>query len=334
MTSEVRLLLAPMEGVVDWVMRDTLSQIGGVDQFVTEFLRVTDKLHPEAVIYRNCPELKTQSRTRHGVPVFVQLQGGQAEPLAANAERAVKLGALGIDLNFGCPAKSVNRHDGGATLLKSSERLYSIVKTVRTAISPEIPVTAKIRLGFDDPGACIENAQAITEGGASCLTVHCRTKSDGYRPPAYWDWIPRIRESTAIPIVANGEIWNPSDFDRCREVSGCNKFMIGRGAMSNPYIFKQIREHINPGHSRLDLSNPPAQASPDCKLWQQTKTLLPGFFEASSLHINEYFAVSRTKQWLRALSLKNPEAKEIFDRLKILRKPLEFRSELETFCTN
>ncbi len=325
MSTDIRLFLAPMEGVVDWVMRDTLSQIGGVDQFVTEFLRVTDKLHPEAVIYRNCPELKTQSRTRHGVPVFVQLLGGQAEPLAANAARAVKLGALGIDLNFGCPAKTVNRHDGGASLLKSSDRLLSIVKTVRSAISPEIPVSAKIRLGFDNPSVCIENAQAIAEGGASWLTVHCRTKSDGYRPPAYWDWIPKIREATSIPLVANGEIWNPSDFDRCREVTYCDQFMIGRGAMSNPYIFKQIREHLNKDTSAI---------SPVFKPWQQTKSLLPGFFEASSLHINEYFAVSRTKQWLKALSLKNPEAKEVFDRVKILRKPLEFRSELETFCAN
>lgn len=317
--SDVRLLLAPMEGVVDWVMRDTLSQIGGIDQFVTEFLRVTDKLHPESVFYRNCPELKTGSRTRNGTPVFVQLLGGQAEPLAVNALRATKLGALGIDLNFGCPAKTVNRHDGGATLLKSCDRLYTIVKTVREAVPAEIPVTAKIRLGFEDRTACLENAKAIEEAGATWLTVHCRTKTDGYKPPAYWEWIPRMREVSKIHIIANGEIWNTQDFHRCREVTGCSDFMIGRGAMSNPYIFKQIRESL-------------AASEETTAHWQNTKNLLPGFFEASTFHINEYFAVSRTKQWLRALSLKSPEAKVVFDQVKVLRKPVEFRSQLENFC--
>jgi tRNA-dihydrouridine synthase C len=306
-----------MEGVVDWVMRDTLSQIGGIDQFVTEFLRVTDKLHPEAVIYRNCPELKTGSRTRQGTPVFVQLLGGQAEPLALNALRAVKLGALGIDLNFGCPAKTVNRHDGGASLLKSCDRLYTIVKTVRDAVPSAIPVTAKIRLGFEDPSVCMENARAIEEAGATWLTVHCRTKTDSYKPPAYWEWIPRIRETTKIPLIANGEIWNVSDFLRCREITGCNDFMIGRGALSNPYIFKQIRG------TNKSVTDP----------WPNTKHLLPGFFEASTFYINEYFAVSRTKQWLRALSLKNSEAKAIFDQLKVLKKPLDFRSQLEILCS-
>lgn len=320
MSSQVRLLLAPMEGVVDWVMRDTLSQIGGIDQFVTEFLRVTDKLHPESVFYRNCPELKTGSRTRNGTPVFVQLLGGQAEPLAVNALRAVKLGALGVDLNFGCPAKTVNRHDGGASLLKSCDRLYTIVKTVRDAVPAEVPVTAKIRLGFDDPSVCIENAKAIEAAGATWLTVHCRTKTDGYKPPAYWEWIPRLKEATKLHIIANGEIWNAQDFHRCREVTGCSDFMIGRGAMSNPYIFRQIRESLA------------AEAVTEAH-WQNTKNLLPGFFEASTFHINEYFAVSRTKQWLRALSLKSPEAKAAFDQLKVLRKPLEFRSQLESFCS-
>jgi tRNA-dihydrouridine synthase C len=314
-----------MEGVVDWVMRDTLSQIGGIDQFVTEFLRVTDKLHPEAVIYRNCPELKTGSRTRHGTPVFVQLLGGIAEPLAMNAVRAVKLGALGIDLNFGCPAKTVNRHDGGASLLKSCGRLHDIVKTVRAAVPAHIPVSAKIRLGFEDRGACVENAVAITEAGADWLTVHCRSKTDGYKPPAYWEWIPRIREATAIPIIANGEIWSPADLARCREVTGCDDFMIGRGAMSNPYIFRQIRQSLGQNEG---------MAPPSVTIeWQNTKGLLPGFFEASTAHINEYFAVSRTKQWLKALSLKSPEAKEVFDQIKVLRHPLEFRSRLEIFCS-
>ncbi|RYZ63783.1 MAG: tRNA-dihydrouridine synthase family protein, partial [Proteobacteria bacterium] len=202
----------------------------------------------------------------------------------------------------------------------SCDRIHTIVKTVRDAVPAGTPVTAKIRLGFEDRSACLDNAKAIEEAGATWLTVHCRSKTDGYKPPAYWDWIPRIREVSRIPIIANGDIWNVEDFLRCREVTGCDQFMIGRGAMSNPYLFRQIRQHESA--SEISLHD-----------WQNTKALLPGFFAASTAHINEHFAVSRTKQWLRALSLKSPEAKHVFDQIKILRKPIEFRSQLENHCS-
>lgn len=315
----MKLSLAPMEGVVDWVMRDTLTSLGGIDHCVTEFLRVTDKLYPDSVFYKNCPELKTGSRTRAGTPVFVQLLGGQAEPIAENAVRAVELGALGIDLNFGCPAKTVNRHDGGASILKSCDRVFTIVDTVRKAVPREVPVTAKIRLGFDDPTKCIEIAQAVEEAQANWLTVHCRTKTDGYKPPAYWEWIPKIKEKTKIPLVANGEIWNVHDFHRCVEVTGCDSYMIGRGVMSNPFIFKQIKQSL-------------LQKDVEAVTWATTKPLLPRFFEASTVFINDDFAVSRTKQWLKALSLKNDEAKLLFEKIKVLTNASDFRKNLEENC--
>lgn len=316
MQKNYKLFLAPMEGVVDWVMRDTLTQIGGVDQCVTEFLRVTKYLHPNSVFYKNCPELRMGSRTRSGIPVFVQLLGGEVEPLALNAKRAADLGALGVDLNFGCPAKTVNRHDGGATLLKFPHRIFNIVKAVRESVPRHVPVTVKIRLGFDDPNCCFENAKAAAEAGAEWLVVHCRTKTDGYKPPAYWEWIPRLQEQVKIPVVANGEIWNVEDFLRCEQMTGAKQFMIGRGAMSNPFLFKQIKsiEHTQ---------------SAD---WATMRKIIPGFFIASEDHINDHFAVGRTKQWLRALALKNAEIKPVFDEMKILKQPKEFREKLFQVC--
>lgn len=313
----MKLYLAPMEGVVDWVMRDTLTRLGGIDQCVTEFLRVTDRLHPDILFYKNCPELKTGSRTRWNTPVFVQLLGGHAEPLAQNAERAVQLGALGIDLNFGCPAKTVNRHDGGASLLKSCDRIFTIVDTVRKVIPRHIPVTAKIRLGFDEPTKCIDIAQAVQEANATWLTVHCRTKTDGYKPPAYWEWIPQIKEKTpGLKIIANGEIWNVTDFHRCTEVTQCVDYMIGRGVLSNPYLFKQIKQSLQ--------KEPLEEMS-----WEKIKVLIPQFFEASNIYVNQAFALSRTKQWLRALSLKNEEAQTIFDQLKVITDPAGFERQLQ-----
>lgn len=323
MSGPTKLFLAPMEGVADWVLRDLVTSIGGIDQCVTEFLRVTDKLHPYSVFLKNCPELKTGSRTRSGTPVFVQLLGGQAEPLALNAERAVQMGALGIDLNFGCPAKTVNRHDGGASLLKCPDRLFNIIRSVRTAVPVNTPVTAKIRLGFDDPTVCLENAVAAQEAGATWLTVHCRTKTNGYKPPAFWEWIPKIKDAAkTIPVVANGDIFSYDDLEKCRAVTGCDQFMIGRAILSDPFVFRKIKHSLNKAN---EISTP----SED---WKQTRLLLPQFFEASTLYINDNFATARTKQWLRGLSLKSQHAKTIFDEIKIIKKPHEFRARLEWHC--
>ncbi|MCB0363705.1 MAG: tRNA-dihydrouridine synthase, partial [Bdellovibrionales bacterium] len=120
------IALAPMEGVIDSVMRDLLTSIGGIDQCTTEFIRVTDRELPDHVFYRYCPELKSGGKTPGGIPVFLQLLGSRPEEMAINAQKAVALGAIGIDLNFGCPAKTVNRHDGGASLLKDPQRLFDV----------------------------------------------------------------------------------------------------------------------------------------------------------------------------------------------------------------
>lgn len=301
-----------MEGVADWAMRDLLSDLGGIDLCVTEFIRVTSNLHPFSVFHRFCPELKTNSKTKSGAPVMVQLLGGQPTALADNAARAAELGAYGIDLNFGCPAKTVNRHDGGASLLKASDRIFNIVSEVRKTVPASIPVSAKIRLGFDDPKACIENSIAIDQAGASWLTVHCRTKTDGYRPPAYWNWIPKIKEKVQLPVIANGEIWTPEDFMRCQQITNADAYMIGRGAIRNPFLFKKIKKQEAPKN-------------------KNTKQLVIPFYDASTSYLNEHFAVARTKGWLKQLGVAAPEIKEIFDEIKILKKPNEFRSKLEYY---
>lgn len=310
--SSPRLFLAPMEGVTDWAMRDLLTAVGGIDLCVTEFLRVTDHLHSDEIFYKNCPELLTGSRTRAGTPVFIQLLGGQIEPLVANALRARELGALGVDLNFGCPAKTVNRHDGGAALLRSTDRIYNIVKAVRDAVPRDTPVTAKIRLGFDNPEACLENAKAVEAAGADWLTVHCRTKTDGYKPPAYWEWIPKIRAVTSIRVVTNGEIWSVDDFSRCHDTALTEDYMIGRGALRDPFLFRKIKDALNRTKSTF----------------QEIKPLLPDFYAASATYRNPPFAVARTKGWLKQLSFTAPEFDALFEELKVITVPDQFRDRL------
>lgn len=310
------LYLAPMEGIIDWVLRDVLTSIGGIDRCVTEFIRVTDELVPNKVYYRFCPELKTGSRTRAGTPVFVQLLGGQPGPMAENAARACELGACGIDINFGCPAKLVNRHDGGASLLQFPERIFNILSAVRAAIPIEIPLTAKIRLGLDRPDMCIANAQAAHAAGVELLTVHCRTKTDMYRPPAFWEWIPKIKAKTSVRIVANGDIWSREDCLRCKEITGCDDFMAGRGALANPFLFRQIRGE--------NLSTD----------WAAIKKYLPVFFDASSIYRDEFFAQCRTKQWLEHISRRSSDAAQTFRELKTETTPTVFRQKLTALALN
>ncbi len=316
------LFLAPMEGMVDWVIRDLLTEIGGIDFCTTEFLRINDTLLPDKLFYRVMPELHTESKTRSGTPVFLQLLGGHPQPLAENALRAVQLGACGIDLNFGCPAKTVNRHDGGATLLKYPDRIFNIVQCLRKNLPAHIPLTVKIRLGFDDPKMCLANAQAAALGGASRLTVHCRTKLDLYKPPAYWDWIPKITELISIPVVANGEIWSLADLAECRQVSGTELLMIGRGALAHPTIFSDAKA----------LQDQAGFFDSQVPQWESRRKLLSRFFQASSDYRSPFYAQAKTKQWLVQLKRHHVEADEIFQRVKAETDPKVFESKIQAFC--
>ena len=192
-----RLMLAPMEGVVDHTMRELLTGLGGIDRCITEFVRVSERLLPPRVFRRYCPELAHGGRTASGVPVYLQLLGGQPGVVADNAARAAELGAPGIDLNFGCPAKTVNRSDGGSIILRQPERVHAITAEVRRAVPAHIPVTVKTRLGYEDPSLFIDIVRGIAAAGATELTVHARTKRHGYRPPAFWEEIARARELVA-----------------------------------------------------------------------------------------------------------------------------------------
>ncbi|MBN8445009.1 MAG: tRNA-dihydrouridine synthase [Gammaproteobacteria bacterium] len=298
----MRIVLAPMEGVVDHLMREMLTEIGGFDLCITEFVRVVDQLLPRRVFTRLCPELLQDGKTLAGTPVRVQLLGQEPEWLAENAARAVELGSPGIDLNFGCPAKTVNKSKGGAVLLRETEQLYRIVSAVRAAVPSQFPVTAKMRLGYDDTDLALDNARALAEAGASELTVHARTKADGYRPPAYWPWIAKIRQVVAINVVANGEIWQPEHAVLCREQSTSPDIMIGRGALAQPNLAMRIK------HGGAALP------------WPEVLALLMRYSEFEIAGDKGLYYSNRIKQWFSYLKLQYPEAEQLFAQLRLLRK--------------
>ncbi|HCL86315.1 MAG TPA: tRNA dihydrouridine(16) synthase DusC [Comamonadaceae bacterium] len=302
------LLLAPMEGLLDFVLRDVLTRVGGVDRCVCEFIRVTGMLLPDKVFYRFIPELRNGSRTLAGVPVRAQLLGSDPPSMADNAARLAELGAEGIDLNFGCPARTVNRHGGGAALLREPERIAAVVAAVRGAVPAHLPVSAKMRLGYDDPGSALECALAMQDGGACEVVVHARTKADGYRPPAYWERIAPLREALRVPVVANGEIWSVQDAQRCRELSGCDALMLGRGMVADPGLALAIRA-ADAGHDKGAGAEVP---------WPALVPQLARFWQLVCEDLDPPQRAGRLKQWLNLLRRRHPQAQAAFDQVRVM----------------
>ena len=300
------LLLAPMEGLLDFVLRDVLTRVGGVDRCVSEFIRVTGTLLPDKVFLRYIPELLNGGRTLAGVPVRAQLLGSDPVCMAENAACLAALGPEGIDLNFGCPAKVVNRHGGGAALLQEPERIATLVAAVRRAVPAHLPVSAKMRLGFHDASLALECAQAMQDGGACEIVVHARTKLDGYRPPAYWDQIPIIRAAVSVPVVANGEIWTVEDAQRCRAISGCDALMLGRGMVADPGLARALRA--------ADAGQPGS----DTVAWAELLPHLMDFWRLVCADLEPLQRAGRLKQWLNLMRRRFPEAERAYQQVRTM----------------
>ena len=295
-----------MEGLLDFVLRDILTRVGGVDRCVSEFIRVTGTLLPDKVFFRYLPELRNGGRTLAGTPVRAQLLGSDPASMADNAAVLAALGPEGIDLNFGCPARVVNRHGGGASLLREPERIAELVAAVRRAVPAAMPVSCKMRLGYDDTALSVACAQAMADAGACEIVVHARTKQDGYRPPAYWERIPVIRAAVRVPVVANGEIWTVEDALRCRAASGCEALMLGRGMVADPGLALALRSQ--------DAGHPDEQVLP----WPGLVPHLLEFWELVCAQLEPRQRAGRLKQWLNLLRRRYPEAQQAYDTVRVL----------------
>ncbi|MEE8729356.1 MAG: tRNA dihydrouridine(16) synthase DusC [Rahnella inusitata] len=297
----MRVLLAPMEGVLDPLVRELLTEVNDYDLCITEFVRVVDQLLPAKVFHRLCPELHHDSRTPSGTRVRVQLLGQYPEWLAENAARAVELGSYGVDLNCGCPSKMVNGSGGGATLLKDPELIYQGAKAMRAAVPAHLPVTVKVRLGWDSLDRSFEIADAVQQAGATELAVHGRTKEDGYKAERInWQAIGEIRQRLSIPVIANGEIWDYASAQACMQITGCDAVMLGRGALNIPNL------------SRMVKYNAPRMP------WPEVMTLLQKYTRLEKQGDTGLYHVARIKQWLGYLRKEYAEATELFTEVRVL----------------
>ena len=303
----MRIILAPMEGLVDAPIRETLTKVGGIDRCVTEFIRVTHGMLPPRIFYKYAPELYNRSLTQVGTPVAVQLLGSDPEQMGRHGLKAAELGATQVDINFGCPAKTVNKHKGGCVLMREPELMHEIAAAVRKAVPVGIPVTAKMRLGYDDRSMGVACAQALEAAGAEEIVIHARSKVDGYKPPAYWEEIAKAREAVKAKVIANGEIWTVADYWRCREVSGCEDVMIGRGLIARPDLARKIKASQQ-GVEVADMTWPEAVA-----LVREYAEVLQGWLE-------DKYVTGRIKQWMNFLRQGFPEAEAIWQDARKIRE--------------
>ena len=229
------LVLSPMAGVTDISFRRLLKARGGIGLTVSEFISVEG-------LTRNNPKSKRQMRFYENErPFAVQIFGGQPERMRMAAELAEEVGADILDVNCGCPAPKVVKHGGGSGLLKDHPRLETILSEIKKAIT--IPMTVKIRAGYYDHAInAVETAKLAADCGAEHIALHGRTKEQGYRGLANWDLVKQIKEVVSVPVSGSGDVNTIEQaFDRFRE-TGCDGVLIGRGAMANPWIFRQIED--------------------------------------------------------------------------------------------
>lgn len=297
-----------MQGVLDPLMRQLLTEINDYDLCISEFVRVVDQTLPARAFYRLSPELQHGGKTPSGTPVRVQLLGQHPEWLGENAQIAIELGSQGIDLNCGCPSKTVNNSNGGASLLKQPELIYQATKALRQAVPYPHIVSVKVRLGWASTNFAFDIADAVQQGGANEITIHGRTKADGYRADRInWEKINEIRQNLSIPVIANGEIWDFSSAQQCLQTTGCQDVMIGRGALNVPNLSKVIRHN--------------AEKLP----WQQVMQILHKYAHLENRYDTGFYHVARIKQWLGYLKKEYSEAVSLFEKIKTCHNVDELR---------
>lgn len=231
------LLLAPMEGVGDRCFRKAMASIGGFDEAVKDFLRVPSNAHVKSLAREYIADEITP------FPLAAQIMGSDPQLMGDMAKEIESRGAPRIDINCGCPSNTVTGRGAGSSLLKDPNFLHQVAKAVVQAVS--IPVTVKMRSGYEDISLFKENLLAAEESGIDYLTLHPRTKVDGYGPPAKWDLIAEAKSILKIPLVGNGDILTVEDALKMLKNTNCDALMIGRGSIINPFLFHEIKAHFS-----------------------------------------------------------------------------------------
>jgi len=244
---ENAVILAPMEGVTDLPFRLICKELGA-DIVYSEFI-AAEALIRDAV--KSFAKMKITEKER---PVVIQIFGSKLESMVEAAKIVEGAGANILDINFGCWVKKVVNNNAGAAFLKTPERMAELINALSNAVS--IPVTAKTRLGWEKNSIVIlEVAQMLEQAGCKALAVHCRTRDMGMKGEADWSWGAKIKAVIKdMPLIINGDIKTSQDAERAFQETGANGIMIGRAAVGNPFLFKQVKEYLSEGKEPSEIS--------------------------------------------------------------------------------
>ncbi|MBL1210178.1 tRNA dihydrouridine synthase DusB [Geminocystis sp. GBBB08] len=234
-----RVLQSPLSGVTDKVFRSLVRRYAPESMIYTEMVNATEIKH--------LPQLpRLMEIDPNEQPISIQLFDCRADFMAQAAEKAVKEGAKTIDINMGCPVNKITKKGGGSSLLRQPDIAEAIVKEVKKAVN--VPVTVKTRLGWnDDEINIIEFAQKMQDAGASMITVHGRTREQGYTGTARWDIIAQVKQKLTIPVIANGDIFSVEDAIRCLEITKADGVMCSRGTLGYPFLVGEIDFYLKNG---------------------------------------------------------------------------------------
>lgn len=248
-TIKNKVVLAPMAGISNTSFRKIIKRMGAG-------LIYAEMVSDKAIVFDNEKTVNMLLMSEEERPIAQQIFGSDLESFVKAAKIVEeKMHPDIIDINMGCPVPKVAiKNQAGSALLKNPEKIKEIVSAVVKAVN--VPVTVKIRSGWDESNInAIEVAKIIEEAGASAITIHARTRSQGYSGHADWNLIKKVKESVSIPVIGNGDVTSAYECQKMLEETGCDAVMIGRGVLGNPWLIKECVEYLDKGIISKDVSN-------------------------------------------------------------------------------